>query len=170
MYGVGKGGLSVTSAVIIIAMLIPAGVDYLAGSKHGAPILPFTIIRGSTGCTRRELFAQFLRKGQTATRASISTFSTRASATGALFLWLSRGEIGVAFHKVGMIFDLGCRRCVCGIFILFRAGGGRRFGIMGGGGGIVGEVVFIGVALRTGKREDLGTDDRGRAMHLAKMR
>ena len=42
---------------------------------------------------------------------------------------------------------------------------------MGGGGGIVGgEVVFIGVALRTGKREDLGTDDRGRAMHLAKMR
>jgi len=41
---------------------------------------------------------------------------------------------------------------------------------MGGGGGIVGEVVFIGVALRTGKREDLGTDDRGRAMYLAKMR
>lgn len=41
---------------------------------------------------------------------------------------------------------------------------------MGSGGNIVGEVVFIGMTLRTGEREDLGTDDRGRAMHLAKMR
>lgn len=169
MHGVRKGGLSVASAVIIIAMAIPAGVDYLAGSKHGASILPFTIICGSTGCARRKLFAQFLGKGQAATCASIPTIRARASATGALFWWLSRGGVGVAFHKVGMIFDLGCRRCVCGIFILFDVGG-RRFGIMGSGGNIVGEVVFIGMTLRTGEREDLGTDDRGRAMHLAKMR
>lgn len=85
MHGVGKGGLSVASVVVIIAVAIPAGVDYLAGSKHGASIFPFTIICSSTGCARRKLFAQFLRKGQAATCASIPTIRARASTTGALF-------------------------------------------------------------------------------------
>lgn len=41
---------------------------------------------------------------------------------------------------------------------------------MGGRRGIVRRDVGVGIALGTGERQDLRTEDRGRAMHLAEMR
>lgn len=173
MEGVGKRGMRmrVVCAVVIIAMITAAGVNQFSGPQHGAGIIALAVTVGGSRGACRKLFAHTLRQGEATAGASIAV---GASDTVCL---LGFRSTRLRLEEIRMILDLGRFGTPIGGLLRGRRGTEFFAQAMGGDGvvrsrrGIIGgDVGMFGVALRTGEREDLGADDRGRAMYLAKMR
>lgn len=176
MEGIRKGGMrmQIVFAFIVIGMIAAAGVHQFPGPQDGAAVLTLAVTVGGSRGACGQLLAHPLGQGQATAGARIAV-----GAANAADLLGFRG-IRLGLEEVRMVFDPGR----FGRFgppigrLLGRLRGAEFFAQAMGGDGIVrsrrgiigGGIGMVGVALRTGERENLGAYDRGRAMHLAEMR
>ena len=141
--------MRIGSVVILVGVTVAAGVDDLARAQNGRrTAVGFAVAIGG------ELLAHTFGERQAAAGASVAVAATDF---GAIL-----GGSGLWAQKVRMIFNLGRFGIGTG-----RVTGGAWTGRMSRTSG---GMIRIGLTLRAGEWNDLGTDNRCRTMHFAEVR